>query len=281
MKKISLFLLCFFSISAMTFSQVGINTTTPDANADLTLGSTNKGFLPNRVALESTTSVSPLTGTVVEGTIVYNTTDNDVLGSGLYYWTGAQWIRCTTSTAKQQDSQLLTFKQTGQAASEQLPLTYDNTGNLLGTEITSLATSFSVDKPGSIFVLSVLYAKLYIATTTATSLGIRYAYPGNTFFRVRVTKASDGTIMNDFIAGCTPISTAQPTGQYIGANNNPAVAVAQGNLRVEPNTTYNVKVYGLEGWVTPDQGTVYGGTYMWQNFKLYSSVKIDFVSDAY
>ena len=49
----------------------GINTSSPDADSDLTLGSTDKGLLLNRVALANTASPSPLTGHV-QGMVVYN-----------------------------------------------------------------------------------------------------------------------------------------------------------------------------------------------------------------
>ena len=72
MKNFNLFICIFYS--TWYFSQVGINTTTPNPNSDLELASTNKGLLLNRVALNSTNS-----GVFNAGMLVYNTAAvNDV-----------------------------------------------------------------------------------------------------------------------------------------------------------------------------------------------------------
>ncbi|HRS53384.1 MAG TPA: hypothetical protein P5250_01600 [Bacteroidales bacterium] len=78
-----------------TFAQngVAINTTgaAPDPSAMLDVSSSNKGFLPPRVALVSTTNYAPLVAHV-EGMIVYNTaTVNDVT-PGLYVNDGTKWL---------------------------------------------------------------------------------------------------------------------------------------------------------------------------------------------
>jgi len=56
-------------------AQTGIGTTTPNASAKLDVTATDKGFLPPRVALTSTSSFSPITGTsaAAAGLLVYNT----------------------------------------------------------------------------------------------------------------------------------------------------------------------------------------------------------------
>ena len=88
MKNIITSLLLVFTIS--TFAQTGIGTTTPNANAQLEVASTAKGFLPPRVALTSTISASPLAAHVA-GMVVYNTaTVNDVT-PGLYVNNGTIW----------------------------------------------------------------------------------------------------------------------------------------------------------------------------------------------
>ena len=67
-------MLCLLTIN-MLFSQVGIGTTTPNAQLDVL--SSNEGMLIPRIALVNTTTATVLTPTVSE--IVYNTsTINDV-----------------------------------------------------------------------------------------------------------------------------------------------------------------------------------------------------------
>ncbi|MEJ7647011.1 MAG: hypothetical protein WKF87_20605 [Chryseolinea sp.] len=70
--------------------KIGNNPNVIDANSILELESTNKGFLPPRVALNSFNLVTPLTGTVPAGMLVYST--GGTLANGYYYWSGSQWI---------------------------------------------------------------------------------------------------------------------------------------------------------------------------------------------
>ncbi len=89
MKKL-LFALLLLS-AAYTHGQVkiGDNPSTINSNSLLELESTSKGFLPPRVALNSISSVSPLSGTVPAGMLVYST--GGTLPNGYYYWDGVQW----------------------------------------------------------------------------------------------------------------------------------------------------------------------------------------------
>lgn len=88
MKNIITSLLLVVTISA--FAQTGIGTTTPNANAQLDVASTTKGFLPPRVALTSTTSASPLASHVA-GMVVYNTATVSDVTPGLYVNNGSVW----------------------------------------------------------------------------------------------------------------------------------------------------------------------------------------------
>ncbi len=69
--------------------KIGNNVSTINANSLLELESTNKGFLPPRVALNDQTLVAPLSGTVPAGMIVFSS--GGTLPDGFYYWTGAEW----------------------------------------------------------------------------------------------------------------------------------------------------------------------------------------------
>jgi hypothetical protein len=75
--------------------KIGNNPNTIDANSLLELESTNKGFLPPRVALNSASSEAPLTGTVPSGMLVYST--GGTLPDGFYYWNGSAWKLVATS----------------------------------------------------------------------------------------------------------------------------------------------------------------------------------------
>ena len=75
--------------------KIGSNPNSINANSILELESADKGFLPPRVALNSSTSVSPLTGTVPAGMLVFST--GGTLTDGYYYWNGTQWKLVATS----------------------------------------------------------------------------------------------------------------------------------------------------------------------------------------
>ena len=94
--KVKQFVFCAaFIVFAINLSaQTGIGTTTPHASAKLEISATNKGFLPPRIALLSTTDVATIT-TPATGLVVYNTnsagsTPNTVV-PGYYYWDGTKW----------------------------------------------------------------------------------------------------------------------------------------------------------------------------------------------
>jgi hypothetical protein len=75
---------------------VGIGTSTPNTNASLDLGATNKGLLLNRVALTAANNATPLAAHLA-GILVYNTatagTSPDNVSPGIYYNDGSRWIR--------------------------------------------------------------------------------------------------------------------------------------------------------------------------------------------
>jgi hypothetical protein len=95
-KRLIVFILFFYGVNI--FAQTGIGTTTPDASAKLEVASTNKGFLPPRVALTATNSASPITSPAT-GLLIFNTasagTIPNQVSPGYYYWDGvnSKWVR--------------------------------------------------------------------------------------------------------------------------------------------------------------------------------------------
>ncbi|MFD3293381.1 tail fiber domain-containing protein [Aquirufa sp. KTFRIE-69F] len=115
MKKTLFFLL----ISLNVFAQTGIGTTTPDASAKLEVASSNKGFLPPRVALTATNSASPITSPA-NGLMVFNTATTgaspfNVL-PGYYYWDGVglKWVSLSTTVGNVQNQGI--FRSTANTA---------------------------------------------------------------------------------------------------------------------------------------------------------------------
>ncbi len=90
--KIKIFTLTFLMGSVFFLNaQVGIGTDSPNPDSDLTLASTDKGLLMNKVALTSTTSAAPLSAHV-KGMFVYNTATTGDVTEGIYYNDGAKWV---------------------------------------------------------------------------------------------------------------------------------------------------------------------------------------------
>ena len=100
MKKIVLSLtLLIASITGLKAQvKIGDNPNTINSNSMLEIESTNKGFLPPRMALTSLTSASPLSGTVTAGMLVYSSAGS--VTDGYYYWSGTKWLSVSTSTSR-------------------------------------------------------------------------------------------------------------------------------------------------------------------------------------
>ena len=96
MKKGILFFIGIL-ITIQFFAQTGIGTTTPNPSAKLDVYAADKGFLPPRVTLTSTSSSSPITAPA-EGLLVYNL-GSVGLQAGYYYWNGANWATIATATS--------------------------------------------------------------------------------------------------------------------------------------------------------------------------------------
>ncbi len=83
---------CLFSI--ISFAQIGIGTNAPAESAQLDVSSSNKGFLPPRVALTATNVaapvINPATGLLIFNTATAGGTPTNVV-PGYYYWNGVAW----------------------------------------------------------------------------------------------------------------------------------------------------------------------------------------------
>ena len=92
-------LIAGFFFSVQVIAQTGIGTTTPNASAKLDVNSSDKGFLPPRVALTAANVFTPITGTSssAAGLLVYNTATAGTIPNnvvpGYYYWNGSAWVQ--------------------------------------------------------------------------------------------------------------------------------------------------------------------------------------------
>ena len=90
-------IICFlFLANSPSYAQikVGNNPNTINSNSILELESTNKGLLIPRIVLNSLSSVSPLTGTVPAGMLIYSSGGS--VSDGFYFWNGTSWLSVLT-----------------------------------------------------------------------------------------------------------------------------------------------------------------------------------------
>ena len=94
------FLFILFS-NFSTQAQVGIGNTSPSTSAllDIHNDTGDKGVLLPRVDIADLNTQAPVTGTMTDGILVYNT--NTTTGTGFYFWkiSSNQWVKLSTSVS--------------------------------------------------------------------------------------------------------------------------------------------------------------------------------------
>ena len=130
-------------------AQTGIGTTSPNASAKLDITSTNKGFLPPRVALTAANVFAPVTGlsgttelATAAGLLIYNTatsgtTPNNVV-PGYYYWNGTAWIQISGGLVIETKSASFSL-----AASDNNKLFFINSASAVTVSVPTLPIGFS------------------------------------------------------------------------------------------------------------------------------------------
>lgn len=78
--------------------KIGDNANTINVNSMLELESTNKGFLPPRIALNNLNAVTPLTSTTPSGMLIYSS--GGTVSDGYYYWNAAKWIPLNNASTR-------------------------------------------------------------------------------------------------------------------------------------------------------------------------------------
>ncbi len=124
MKNLFTIAVLLFSICAKAQVKIGDNPAAINSNSLLELESTNKGFLPPRVALNSLASAAPLTGTVPAGMLVFSS--GGTLSNGYYYWDGTVWKSLATgnvNVVSKSATTTLTKSETFVLASNDITLT--------------------------------------------------------------------------------------------------------------------------------------------------------------
>lgn len=131
-EKIKFPLFLIFLLATPVIAQTGIGTTTPHASAKLDVTATNKGFLPPRVTLTSSTDASTIASPAT-GLLVYNTGTNAGLRAGYYYWNGTDWTTIATPTSAETVdyvSVMLTTDQSNVAVGQNVKFQTIQAGNI-------------------------------------------------------------------------------------------------------------------------------------------------------
>ena len=101
MKRIPITLVLFLSLAFTSMGQnnagINDNNSSPHASAMLDVYSTTKGMLIPRVALDTTTSASPVTSPATS-LLIYNTASTKDVTPGYYYWNSTKWVRLTAGS---------------------------------------------------------------------------------------------------------------------------------------------------------------------------------------
>src|SRR5690554_4179913 len=87
------FVIILFLGLVPVYSQVGIGTEFPELSAALDIFASDKGILIPRVFLQSSTDQTTISGNLVNGLLVFNTSDQNAMQAGFYYWYGSNWHR--------------------------------------------------------------------------------------------------------------------------------------------------------------------------------------------
>lgn len=95
-RTITILLTVLLSATFTSIAQVGINTdaSQPDNSAMLDVKASDKGILIPRIALTDTSTASPVS-TPASGLIIYNTSNQNDVVAGFYYWNGSKWLQIT------------------------------------------------------------------------------------------------------------------------------------------------------------------------------------------
>ncbi len=199
MKKVAIYFLFLVTFAFKVNAQTGIGTTSPNASAKLDVNSSEKGFLPPRVALTSTNSFSPVTGlsgttalATAAGLLVYNTASagtapNNVV-PGYYYWNGTTWVQIANGL-------IFDSKTAGFTLS-----TADNNKIILITSASAVTVTVSSVSPN---ILPIGFSCQFIqgGVGTITLAGSSVTLNSSNGLTTRATNSVIGIIMNTTTTG--------------------------------------------------------------------------------
>lgn len=244
--------LVLFLCPLSLFSQVGIGTTTPDESAilDITSSTGDKGLLIPRVNITDLSTQAPISGTIANGLLVYNT--NATTGVGFYAWDGAVWEQI----------------QTGAADIENL---YNSNGDLQANRTVNLNGNSLNINAGSNIGLQVAanrrirfgaYSNTTFAGNPTQILGvdnngfvvslptnIAYTEANSDWFEQGTTAPPNDITDNIYTTGRVRL-TSYGTGAITGTATQALAVDANGNIIEEPIASLKENIYNTNGTLT-------------------------------
>jgi hypothetical protein len=215
MKKVFLFIITAVTSLHLTAQvKIGDNPNTINANSMLELESTNKGFLPPRIPLNSVTSTAPLTATVAEGTIVYS--DGGTLPDGYYYWNATRWVMLSTARDN--------FVRVRTAADFPAPVAgvinlvagieYEINGTITLTSSINLnGCTVKGDDSANDKLIYTGTGALFTGSMTGNLRLLTLSAPSGSLFNINAGSSAQNMLMqNCFILGCNSVGTIAGVG---------------------------------------------------------------------
>jgi hypothetical protein len=157
--KLILLLCVFVRITVSAQVKIGDNPNTINGASLLELETTNKGFVPPRVALTALNSPNPLPAGLITGTVIFNTATGVGTGVGLYFWNGTAWVAVGSGTlgsgwltAGNDNTTVTTNSFLGTVAGTAVPLLFKAQGDTvgyLGLKAAANSVSFGVGASGA------------------------------------------------------------------------------------------------------------------------------------
>ena len=234
-----LFLFCFWGLEKSSKAQVGIGTNTPASSAALDITSSNKGFLPPRIALTGTTDnstiSSPNNGLLVYNTATAGTAPNNVI-PGYYFWNGTKWALISTNNGNNTGVAKFYNNTTQSYTGAGMNVAFNT------TELNSISSFVSVSSNGIVLEPGIYELEGNVGGITSTSTGDGRAYSG--FYN----SSSSSYI------GQGGQSASGNAGNHNGLSYNGATAL----LQVNTTTTIYLKISNAINLSSISQASDYG-----------------------
>jgi hypothetical protein len=243
------------------YGQYGINEKHPNKAADLTLGSTDKGLLLNRVSLVDRNSTKPLsTNDLPVGMVVYNINETSELSEGLYFWSSdKKWNKLFMKTVPTRQSNYIGFLE----SQKSYALSASKSVN-----ISDLNYTYNAKEDGTVFLDYIVYARVANAQVNP-----KLAVATKTVFTSTVTGSTNNLIFQGNVA-ISPMRVISIEG------SNSVAGKGSFFFDVKAGESYTIKLDATDYYngKAKNDTNISVGDFKWGDYKAHSSLKMTFLS---